>query len=370
MVKVQGKTRNILLAVGAVLLLFLLWYFSSIVTYILISAVLSLMGRPLVRMLAQIRIKKFLVSQSLAALITLIVIWIVIIGSFSFLIPLLVNEFEQLSTINLEAIIDEIQGPVEQFLRVIGSESSLENNQTFLDVIKVQLGDKVGFDQLTSVFGFLVGALGEFIIAFFSVSFVTFFFLKDESLFKDGIMLFIPTEFEEKFRKIMKSINFLLKRYLIGLMAELFMVGLLVTIGLLIIGIAFEHAVVIGLFCGLFNIIPYLGPWMGAFVGLLIAIAINIHNDFMSHTLPILGFMLIVFATVQIIDNTLFQPMIYSSSVKAHPMEIFIVIMAAGSIGGILGMILAIPAYTILRVFAKEFLDNFKIVKKITQNLE
>ena len=109
---------------------------------------------------------------------------------------------------------------------------------------------------------------------------------------------------------------------------------------------------------------------MGATVGILIGIAINIHADFMGHTLPVLGFMLLVFVVVQVIDNILFQPLIYSSSVKAHPIEIFLVIMIAGSLAGILGMILAIPAYTIVRVIAKEFLENLKIVRKLTENLE
>ncbi|WP_157624890.1 AI-2E family transporter, partial [Sunxiuqinia dokdonensis] len=109
---------------------------------------------------------------------------------------------------------------------------------------------------------------------------------------------------------------------------------------------------------------------IGAIVGLLIGIAINLNADFASHTLPLLGLMLLVFVVVQVIDNILFQPLIYSSSVKAHPLEIFIVILAAGSAAGILGMILAIPAYTIVRVIAKEFLDNLKIVRKLTENLE
>ena len=127
---------------------------------------------------------------------------------------------------------------------------------------------------------------------------------------------------------------------------------------------------VIGLFAGMFNVIPYLGPWMGAALGLLIGAALNIHLDFMTEALPILGWMTLVFISVQIIDNVLFQPLIYSSSVKAHPLEIFLVIMAAGSMAGIVGMILAIPVYTIIRVIAKEFFDNMKLVKKITRNLE
>jgi predicted PurR-regulated permease PerM len=147
------------------------------------------------------------------------------------------------------------------------------------------------------------------------------------------------------------------------------MVGLLDTIGLSIIGIEFNHAVIIGFFCGLFNVIPYLGPWMGAIVGLLIGAALNINANFMSQTLPLLGLMTVVFLSVQIIDNVLFQPLIYSSSVKAHPLEIFLVIMAAGSMAGVLGMFLAIPSYTIVRVVAKEFFDNMKLVRKLTENL-
>jgi predicted PurR-regulated permease PerM len=80
--------------------------------------------------------------------------------------------------------------------------------------------------------------------------------------------------------------------------------------------------------------------------------------------------MTIVFLSVQVIDNVLFQPLIYSSSVKAHPLEIFLVIMAAGSMAGIIGMILAIPVYTIIRVIAAEFFENMKLVKKLTKNLE
>jgi predicted PurR-regulated permease PerM len=168
----------------------------------------------------------------------------------------------------------------------------------------------------------------------------------------------------------MDSVSHLLRRYFIGLLFEVFMVMLLNTIGLSIVGIEFNHAVVIGLFCGLLNVIPYLGPWMGAIVGLLIGMALNINADFMSQTLPLLGFMVIVFSSVQVIDNVLFQPLIYSSSVKSHPLEIFLVIIAAGSLAGIIGMILAIPVYTIIRVIAKEFFENMKIVRKLTENLE
>lgn len=369
MIKVEGKTRVILLLTGVLVLGFLFWYFSSLVTYILISAVLSLIGRPMVRFFGGLKYGRFSVSNSVAAFLALFILWVFFVGSFRFLIPLLINEFQQLSTIDFNSVLEVVEKPIQQWMQFWGEDAAPESQGRFMTLLKAQLGGRVNFSQLTDVFGFVAGTVGELFIAFFSVSFITFFFLKDENMLRDGILLMIPSDYEEKVRRILHSIYNLLRRYFIGLLFEVTMVGFLVTVGLTIVGVGFSHAVVIGLFCGLFNVIPYLGPWMGASVGLLIGIAINLNADFMTHTFPLLGLMLLVFVIVQVIDNILFQPLIYSSSVKAHPLEIFLVIMAAGSAAGILGMILAIPAYTIVRVIAKEFLDNLKIVRKLTENL-
>ncbi len=369
MISVKGRTRNILLILGGILILYLLWYFGAIVTYILISVVLSFLGRPMVKAAQKIKIWKFRVSKTLAAFLALVVIWLVFIGFFRFMIPLLISEFEILSTVDYNSMLKTIEEPLRQIANFTDSEPIVLNKEFFTRLALGQL-DSSNFSELSGVLGKIAGFIGTFLIAFFSVSFITFFFLKEQSMFRDALMLIVPSNLEEKVAHIMDSISRLLRRYFIGLVFEVFMVMVLVTLGLTIVGIEFSHAIVIGLFCGMFNVIPYLGPWMGAAVGLLIGMAININFDFMNHTLPLLGFMVLVFATVQILDNILFQPIIYSNSVKAHPLEIFLVIMAAGSLAGILGMILAIPAYTILRVIAKEFFDNMKLVQKLTKNLD
>jgi len=327
------------------------------------------MGRPLVRILTKVKIGKFRFSQSLSAFITLFVIWIFVFSAFRFLIPLLVSEFSELSTVNPDSVFDVIDEPLVRFMKTIGNETVESTQALFSQIFQNQIRARLGLEQVSNLVGTIAGALGELLLLFFAVSFITFFFLKEENMFRDSIMLLVPSEYEENVSRIMHSIHFLLRRYFLGLLAEVFLVGTMVTLGLTIIGLGFSHAVVIGVFCGLFNIIPYLGPWMGAVVGLLIGIAINVHADFSSHTLPLLGLMVLVFGTVQVVDNILFQPLIYSNSVKAHPLEIFLVIMAAGGFAGIMGMILAIPVYTILRVVAKEFFDNMKIVRKITQSL-
>jgi predicted PurR-regulated permease PerM len=368
--QLKGWTRNILLIAGGVFLIFLLWYFSAIVTYILISVVLSFIGRPLVRWLSLVHYKRFRISNGIAAFITLVVIWIIFISFFRFMIPLLAKELETLSEIDLEAFFNSIEEPLSKLMKLSGNEPLVVDDRPFFDIMVEQLTAKINFSRLPDIFVFVAGTVGELFIGFFSVSFITFFFLKERNMLREGIILIVPTEMESKVSNILDSISYLLRRYFIGIILEVFMVMLLDTLGLTMVGLSFNHAVIIGLLCGLFNVIPYLGPWMGAILGLLIGAALNINADFMSYTLPLLGLMAAVFITVQIIDNVLFQPLIYSSSVKAHPLEIFIVIIAAGSLAGIIGMFLAIPAYTIVRVVAKEFFENMKLVRKLTQSLD
>ncbi|MCY1720525.1 AI-2E family transporter [Prolixibacteraceae bacterium Z1-6] len=370
MIQLKGWTRYALLAVGFLFTIFLLWYFSAIVTYSMIAVVLSFMGRPLMRWLLRIKYKKLRIPKGLAAFITLLAIWIVFISFFRFIIPLLISELETLSKIDFTLVLDSIEEPLLQLTQIFHKDPLPIRDQNFLNIVTENLGARIDFSQVSNWFGVVAGTIGELLIGFFSVSFITFFFLKDETMFREFIILLVPTNVESKVIHILDSISYLLRRYFLGLVFEVFMVMLLDTVGLTIVGIAFEHAVVIGLVCGLFNVIPYLGPWMGASIGLLIGAALHINADFMSETLPLLGWMTLVFAMVQVADNVLFQPLIYSSSVKAHPLEIFLVILAAGSMAGILGMILAIPVYTIFRVVAKEFFDNMKLVRRITKNLE
>jgi len=368
--KMALRTRYILLALGMLILGFIAWYFKDIVTYIIVAAVVSTLGRPLARFLRKVRIWKIRFNSSVSAFITLFLILVILLGMLGFIIPLVAGEFTKLASVDYNALLLQLEGPVNQGLVFIGYEPVTFSNFSVTDLASSKLASLFKFSKVTDLFGSVAGTIGSIFVGIFSTAFIAFFFLKEEGMFREGLMALTPEGYEDRFSRSFDRITNLLNRYFIGLVIEIIIVAILVTIGLLIVGLNFGTAALIGVLCGLFNVIPYLGPWIGGGFGIVIALPMNVDQPFMSHTLPVLGFMIIVFGSSQMIDNILIQPLIYSSSVKAHPLEIFLVIMAAGSIAGILGMILAIPVYTILRVLASEFLSNLKVVRKLTENME
>jgi predicted PurR-regulated permease PerM len=129
-----------------------------------------------------------------------------------------------------------------------------------------------------------------------------------------------------------------------------------------------ENAFIIAFLCALLNLIPYLGPIIGGFLMMILTMTSFIAADFSTVILPKTIFVMIGFTIGQLIDNFFSQPFIFSNSVKSHPLEIFIVILASGTLLGPIGMIIAIPLYTTLKVISQEFLSQNKIVKSLTKN--
>jgi predicted PurR-regulated permease PerM len=366
----NSKFKYLFIALGVFIVGFILWYFKSIVTYILISAVLSIIGKPIVDFLDRLHIKKIKLPKAISALFTIIILWSLFFLFFRFFIPLIVDQAADLSTIDVDTLASKFQEPLNKINHLI-ADYNISSGDT--KTVEQYISEKILFFMngtfLSNLLGSIVSILGNVFVAIFSITFITFFFIKDQSLFYNGILLFVPEKLNDNFVHVLDSIKKLLTRYFIGLIIESTGVLTLVTIGLTIVGIDFKDAIVIGLIVGLFNVIPYIGPLMGSSIGLLIGFATHLQLDFYSELFPLLIYMAIVFALVQVVDNVVFQPFIYSSSVNAHPLEIFLVIMIAASLAGIIGMLLAVPTYTILRVFAKEFFNQFRVVKKLTEKI-
>lgn len=362
--------RNILIVGGVLLLLACAWYFRNIVVYILISGVLSIMGRPLVDLLCRIHFRKWYFPRTISALITLLIIWGVIILFFYIFIPLVTTQLNYFSTIDSEKVVQIVEAPiakVEQLFRAFNKDIS--NQISIESYISEKVSGVLNINMIQNFLGSIFGILGNLMVAIFSISFITFFFLKDQRLFFESILMWVPDKYTENVTRALHSVQRLLTRYFIGIIIQSTCILILVTIGMTIVGIEFRQALVMGVILGILNVIPYVGPWLGLFIALIMGVASHINMDFETVVTPLIINMIIVEAVTHMIDNVVFQPIIFSSSVKAHPLEIFIVVLASGFAAGIPGMILGIPTYTVIRVFAKEFFYNFKAVQKITSGL-
>ncbi|WP_317045260.1 AI-2E family transporter [Formosa algae] len=158
----------------------------------------------------------------------------------------------------------------------------------------------------------------------------------------------------------------MLSRYFLGLLIQILILFVIYAIVLSVFGI--KNSIVIAFLCALLNLIPYIGPLISAVLMIVLTLSSNMHNDF-NETLPTTIYVLIGFCFAQLIDNFFSQPIIFSRSVKSHPLEIFLVIIITGILFGIIGMVIAVPAYTALKVILKEFLSENKIVKHLTKDL-
>ncbi|MFW6225241.1 MAG: AI-2E family transporter [Bacteroidota bacterium] len=363
-----GKYILIIAIIGLLYVIFR--YFGHIVFYILISYILSLVGHPLVAGLGKFHIKNYYLPRALRAAITLIIVWGGIFLFFRVFIPLIAYQANEIAELDVSTVAEALKDPLHRVELFIKKMNLVEDASFSLEhYISNKVIALLNTSFFTDFFSSLINFFGNLFLAFLSISFITFFFLKDDELFAESLLLLVPDQYNDQVKSILFRTKRLLSRYFIGICGQVTSIIILITLGLNIVGIGFNQSLVIALFVGIMNVIPYIGPLIGAFLGLLVGAVTHMHVDFTSELLPMLFYMAIVFGSVQVIDNILFQPLIYSSSVMAHPLEIFLVILVAASIGGVVGMILAVPVYTIARVIAKEFFSNFKVVQKLTMKI-
>ena len=344
---------------------FILWYFREVVVYILVSALFAIIGRPLVRFLCNI--KKISIPRWLGAAITLLLLWLVIGGILTLLIPLVVSKLHELASLDLRMALEDIQGPLDQFQNYIAEIFSLPESHTSLtEVLDTSLHSVLSHDTGASMMSSMLSTGVSVIIAIFSVTFITFFFLKEDGLFSSMVSAIFPDRYSENVHRAIDKVSMLLSRYFTGLLTESLIIATIITVVLLIFGMDFSNACFIAAIMGLFNVIPYAGPAVGALVSMFIGIVAPIDGCTITYTLLAIAGTLCV---VKCIDDFIFQPLIYSSKVMAHPLEIFIVILMAGTVGGIIGLLVAVPSYTVLRVFAKEFFSEVSLVRKLTKKI-
>ncbi|PKO95770.1 MAG: AI-2E family transporter [Bacteroidetes bacterium HGW-Bacteroidetes-7] len=353
----------------ALIIGFIAWYFSDIVIYIIISAVLSLIGKPLMDRLTAISIRNFSIPKSVAAAITLGVMFTIIISIFLFIAPLAGKLFTSINTIEIESLGVMIADPLKDLNNfIINTFPTLGMDFRIENIVIDEFQKIFTTSSVASFFASVTSLLFNTVIAVLVVSFITFFFLKEQNMFDNMVIALFPDRYEENVKRALSSVNRLLVRYFIGISLQTVCIVVLNTLGLYFIaGLDFSLAIVLASLTGILNIIPYVGPWIGAFFGVLFTLTIQTPEGVEVGGLIIK--LIAVFLSTQIIDNFVLQPLIFSNSVKAHPLEIFIVLLIAASVAGVIGMLVAIPSYTVIRVFAREFFSHFKLVQKLTDKI-
>jgi len=354
--------RGILKALAVItvlsLILFFFYKIQSVLIYLIIAIVLSLIGRPIVDLL----VKKLKFPNIVAVILTMIIFLFVILGIISMFIPLIKEQGHNISLLNTEELRDRILNLFKEMDLFFASRRI----NIFGEFKNIDLTSNIS--SIPSLLNSLMSVVGTFSMGLFSVLFITFFFLKDSQLLPNSFVSITPKGKEYKTLNSLKKINDLLSRYFIGLIIQISILFTIYSITLLIFDI--KSAVVIAFLCALLNLIPYLGPIIGGVLMLLLTMTSSLEYDFQTHILPVTLYVLTGYIFAQLIDNFFSQPIIFSKSVKSHPLEIFLVIITAGFLFGVTGMIFAIPAYTVIKVVLKEFLSDNEFVKSLTKGID
>jgi predicted PurR-regulated permease PerM len=364
--------KQVLRYVGYFLLLFvagfMIWRFSFMIVWILIAAVISFIGHPLVRFFDNLHIKRLRIPHAMSAALSLLIIVLMFFGLLAIFVPLIVNQAETISKIDVKLLAANLKNPLHWMDANLHGLGVIPAEQTFQEFIIIKAKTLVNMGSVTSTLNSFFNIAGTIVVGFVSVLFIAFFFLKDDNLFENSILALVPVKHHRATHKVITDSKNLLVRYFVGVLLELLGVMSLIALGLWIFGV--ENALLIGFFGGIMNIIPYLGPIIGSLLGITLGVTATLASGAYDELLPVLAKLSGIFIVVNFIDNNFLVPMIYSNSVKAHPLEIFFVIIMGGSLAGIVGMLLAIPVYTVLRVIAREFLQQFRLVQKLTNKID
>ena len=357
---------------GLAIIVALCLYFKNVLIYIVAAFVVSLIGRPVMKLLRRIKIKGKSAPDWLLAVLSIVVIIGFLVLIVTQLIPMVSSIVKDASALQTSSYFES--NPIDKLNEwIIGLFPNVGPDFDIAAVLLGKVKELADFSKVSGIVGSVASVVSSLFVALFSVVFISFFFLKEEGLFERIICALVPDRHESNVRKTLSDIKELLSRYFVGLVIEMLGVAVVDFLGLwLIARLDVSYAIGIAFIAGLLNVIPYVGPLMGEAIGVIFAVVLKLGTG-AGLDVNLWMFALIVLVTMlaaQLVDNFIYQPLIYSTSIKAHPLEIFIVLLMAGHIGGTVGMLVAIPAYTVVRVVAIRFFYKYKVIQRLVPDLQ
>jgi len=346
----KGIVKAVFSLIAVALIIWFLYTIRLVLVYLLIALVVSLIGRPVKSFL----IRRFKMKDTLATAFSLLFLLGIFITLFAVFVPLILHQAQNLSALNIE----DFQQKMNLLLENIKSFLHQKNINILDNFTLNNVFSQINLKVLPELINSVIGILGNFIVGIFAVSFISFFMLKESKLTSNFLFKLIPADDQQQFQQVFTKIKDLLSRYFIGISIQITIIFILYTILLNILDV--ENATFIALLAALMNLVPYIGPIVGWII--MISLSMTSQLQLMDTTalMHLARNISIGYIIIQLWDAFVDVPLIYSKSVKAHPLEIFLVIMIAGILFGVLGMIVAVPTYTMMRLFFKEFYQEYK----------
>lgn len=370
----EKLARYIIFLITAGIICAVCWYFRKIILYILAAVVVAFLAFPFYKFIRKAHIGKHRCPDWLGAITALMCVFGLVAGAINLILPLLNAVANDISAANVSNMAMAVSVPLADFNAWAPSVFANLGDDFHIEYVVLEQVQKM-FDvsSFSNVLGSVTSFLAGLAVAGFSIIFIAFFVIKTPHLLSKVLIAIFPEKYEKKIHSSLNQIGRLVTRYLVGLTIEVVGVSLVNFLGLwLVARMGFRYSLGIAFLTGILNIVPYIGPLIGGAIGVSLSLVIRyacatpfgLAIGFGPFVLVLIG----IFLFTQLIDNYIYQPVIYSNSVRVHPLEIFLVFLIAGQVGGMIGMLAAVPAYTVLRVIAKEFWGDVRIVKMITSS--
>lgn len=367
----ERLAKCILAAAGLTIAFVICWHLRSVLAYILTAVVVSLIAKPLMALMQKIQVKGRKAPDWILAAFSIIIVLGILMSIITSVIPIISGIIKDISMVNIESAARGIAVPLTEFNEFLRNSFPQLGSGFRIEVtILNELQKMFNVAAFSSMLGSAASFVTSMAIGLFSVVFIGFFFIKDDGLFTQIVCALVPDKHEKTTEKAISDIGYLLSRYFIGVTLEMIGVALINFLGLMLIArLGFNASIGIAVLTGILNVIPYVGPFMGIILGTSLSILLK-YSSMSPIGLDVnfwifAAILIAIFCFTQLVDNFVYQPLIYSTSIKSKPLEIFIVLLIVGHIGGPLSLIIAIPCYTVVRVIAFRFFGHIKAIKRL-----
>ncbi|MCS7078202.1 MAG: AI-2E family transporter [Bacteroidia bacterium] len=359
---IKNALRYFYIALVTAIIISVIIYFHVIFQYLLVAFLLTYILHPLVDYISEIHIYNTRIGRSIAIFISFSLIICFLASLFLLLIPIVTHQLENFGRVNSKALVKLVQEPLVEVEKFAIRNKITRQKGFLVDFVEKKINNFITSDEIQKIAAKLATTTLDILLYLFVVPIITFFMLHDSRKIKRALLDFVPNRYFEIVINAINKSELLLRRYLYGLFLQSLSVTLMSFIVCTIFGL--RDALIIAIFFGVFNVIPYLGMIMTGLFALLLNVGSQITEIVANHDTHLLNliFIKVVFSIgiVHFVDANITQPLIFSKSVNAHPLEIFIVILAGAFVAGIIGMAVCVPVYMISKILIREFFWAYK----------